>query len=162
MRTGSRTGVRLPAVMPSKWEAVLESKPVPLTEHLLTECAKLFATELSKWPVEVTDATGGAAELLAGEPKRPSWRLMREAFRLARWDLGHEVDAYDDYMRNQRWLAVGLAAADKAMLLFMSRFIEEQLLGLGEATQGRVNRKSMLRVLDLTERAVVKPVENEA
>ncbi|MBL8949593.1 MAG: hypothetical protein JNK82_02375 [Myxococcaceae bacterium] len=143
--------------MPSKWDAVLESKPVPLGEHLLTECSKLFASELAKWPPPVTEATGDAAALLAGEPAKPSWQLMREAFRLARWDLGREHDAYDDYMRNQRFLEAGVAPADKPMLLFVSRLIEEQLLGLGEATEGRVDRKAMLRVLDLTERAVVKP-----
>jgi len=145
--------------MPSKWDAVLESKPVPLTEHLLGECAKLFAKELAAWPPAVSEAMGEAAALLASEPRPPSAALLREAFRLARWDLGHDADAYDDYMRNQRWLEPGLSASDKPMLLFMSRFIEEQLLGLGEATEGRVNRKAMLRVLDLTERAVVKPGE---
>ncbi len=145
--------------MPSKWDAVLESKPVPLTEHLISECAKLFARELATWPPPVTEVTGAAAALLASEPPRPSAVVMREAFRLARWELARELDAYDDYVRNQRWLELGLAAADKPMLLFMSRFIEEQLLALGEATEGRVNRKAMLRVLDLTERAVVKPGE---
>ncbi|MBK7858174.1 MAG: hypothetical protein IPJ65_06025 [Archangiaceae bacterium] len=142
--------------MPSKWEAVLDAKPVPLSEHLLTECSKLFANELKAWPPQIESVSGPDAQLLAEHPPPPGRELLREAFRLARWDLEREHDAYDDYMRNQRWSQAGLSAADRPMLLFMSRLIEEQLLGLGEATQGRVNRKAMVRVLDLTERAVLK------
>ena len=57
------------------------------------------------------------------------------------------------------WAVARLTAADRPMLLFLSRFIEEQLLSLSEATGGRVDRKAMLRVLDLTEGAVVKAGE---
>jgi hypothetical protein len=142
--------------VPSKWEALLDQKPVPLSEHLLVECSKLFARDLAVWPPEVEDVSGAAAALLAGDPARPTGELLREAFRLARWDLAREHEAYDDYMRNARWGAEGLTESDKPMLLFLSRLIEEQLLSLGEATQGRVDRKGMLRVLDLTERAVLK------
>lgn len=145
--------------MRSRWEAVLDSKPVPLSEHLLVECSKLFAKDLSTWPPPVEELSGADARLLAGEPPPPGPGLMREAFKLARWDLEHDLDAYDEYMRNQRWLETGLAAGDKALLLFMSRFIQEQLHGLSEATRGRVNRRAMLRVLDLTERAVLKAGE---
>ncbi len=145
--------------MRSRWEAVLDSKPVPLSEHLLVECSKLFAKDLSTWPPPIEELTGPDARLLATEPPAPGPGLMREAFKLARWDLERELDAYDEYMRNQRWLETGLATGDKPMLLFMSRFIQEQLLGLSEATQGRVNRRALLRVLDLTERAVLKAGE---
>ena len=146
--------------MPSKWEQILEQKPIPLQEHLLDEASKLFAAELQRWPpaIEEIDLSTGRqlAILLADEPAAPDHTLMREAFALARFDLGRDLDAYDDYMRNQRWLEKGLAAGDKPMLLFVSRFIEEQLLSLGEATQGRVNRNAMLDVLDRTERRVLK------
>jgi hypothetical protein len=134
--------------MASKWDLLLKQKPVPVADHLLSECSKLFATELSKWPPEVD-----GAQL---PEKAPGAEVMRVAFRLARWDLAREHDAYDDYMRNQRWVTEGLTPADKPTLLFMSRFIEEQLLALNEATEGRVDRPAMLRVLDLTERAVLK------
>jgi hypothetical protein len=140
----------------SKWEFLLDQKPVPILEHLLQECSKLFAKELSSWPPVLEDASPEVHALLAANPLAPSADLMREAFRLARWDLQREHDAYDDYIRNQRWLERGLTHADKPMLLFLSRFIDEQLLGLGEATHGRVNRPSMLRVLDLTAAAVLK------
>ena len=145
--------------MPSRWDAVLEQKPVPLSEHLLKECSKLFARDLTTWPPPVEEVSGPLQQLLASDPKAPPLMLLGEAFQLARWDLQRDHAAYDDYMRNQRWSAAGLTAADKPMLLFMSRFIEEQLLALSEATQGRVNRPALLRVLDLTERAVLKPGE---
>jgi hypothetical protein len=142
--------------MRSKWEAVLDSRPVPLSEHLLAECSKLFARELKVWPPELDEVSTEAAALLGAAAGPPTLEVLREAFRLARWDLGRELEVYDDYMRNRRWAEAGLSAGDRPMLLFLSRFIEEQLLALGEATEGRVNRKAMLRVLDLTERAVLK------
>ena len=132
---------------------------MPLSEYLLIECSKLFARDLQTWPPQVEDVTGTAAALLATEPARPGPDLMREAFKLARWDLERELDAYDEYMRNRRWSEAGLTEADRPMLLFMSQLMGEQLLALGEATQGRVDRKAMVRVLDLTERAVLKPGE---
>jgi hypothetical protein len=142
--------------MRSKWEAVLDVKPVPLSEHLLVECSKLFAKELQLWPPEVDEVNGAVATLLSTSPLPPTPQVFREAFKLARWDLSREHEAYDEYMRNKGWAQAGLATGDRPMLLFLSRFMEEQLLALGEATEGRVDRKAMRRVLDLTERAVLK------
>lgn len=143
-------------MQPSKWDLVLDSKPVPLLEHLLEEVAKLFAGDLAVWPprVEAFDDVTGAqlAGLLTEAPARPDPRLYREAFRLTRLDLGREVEAYDDYVRHLRWLEAGLAPGDKGLLLFLSRFMAEQLLGLLEATEGRVKRPRLLDVLDRTER----------
>ena len=45
-------------------------------------------------------------------------------------------------------MARGLEAKDKPMVLFLSRFMAEQLLGLAEATEGRVTRPHLLDVLD--------------
>lgn len=147
---------------PSKWHVILDQKPVALQEHLLEEVSKLFAQDLGRWPLEIDQAELAVApelkEQLSADAPRPSPTLMREAFRLARWDLERDLAAFDDYMRNRRWLEHGLSPTDKGLLLFLSRFMQEQLLALGEATQGRVNRKSMLDVLDRTERRVLKGV----
>src|SRR4051812_40556453 len=103
--------------MPSKWDAVLDQKPVPIQEHLLVECSKLFANDLNRWPPPVEELSGTSAQLLAANPVRPAPLLLREAFRLARWELERALDAYDDYMRNRRWEAAGLTASEKPMLL---------------------------------------------
>jgi hypothetical protein len=141
-------------MQPSKWDLVLGARPQPIVEHLVAEVAKLFARDLAAWPPEVEafdDATGAKLrDLLAASPARPAPSLYEEAFRLTRLDLSREFDALDDYWRNQRWLSAGLAASDKGMLLFLSRFVTEQLLALGEATDGRINRSRMLDVLDRT------------
>lgn len=139
----------------NKWQALLDTKPKPLSEHLLDEAGKLFAKDLSQWPPTVSDLDGREGQavdaLLKATPKRPDFKLYKEAFRLTRLDLAREFDAYDDYMRNQRWCEVGLAVSDKAVLLFLSRLITEQLLGLKEATQGRVTQKHLGRLLSRTE-----------
>lgn len=143
-------------MQPSKWDLVLDQKPIPLLTHLLEEVAKIFSKDLAVWPPHVEDfdpQTGRKlADLLAESPLPPDPRLYREAFVLTRFDLARELAKSDDYLRNQRWMGTGLGAKDRPMLLFLSRFMAEQLLGLAEATEGRVTRPHLLDVLDRTER----------
>ncbi|PZR11447.1 MAG: hypothetical protein DI536_17630 [Archangium gephyra] len=141
-------------MQPSKWDLVLDHKPIPVLTHLLAEVAKLFAQDLLVWPPKVEEPQTIA--VLAGVLERPPRQLYQAAFQLTRFDLGREVEAYDDYLRNHRWLTEGLSAKDKPMLLFLSRFMTEQLLGFAEATEGRVKRHHLLDVLADTERHFFK------
>ena len=146
--------------MASRWEHLLEQKPIPISEHVLNEVAKLLAKDLDAWPppLEELDPVAGQqfADVLAPGKPRPSLLAYLEALRLARWELGRELDAYDDYIRNRRWLERGLGPDDKPVLLFLSRWVEEQLLGLGEATFGRIKRAQMLACVDRLERELVQ------
>jgi hypothetical protein len=142
--------------MPSRWEHLLETKPIPIIDHLVEEVSKLFAESMRVWPLEVDDADPATIVLLKENPKRPADALFREAFRLARWDLGREFDAFDEYIRNMRFVAAGLAPDSKPLLLFLSRFMTEQALGLNEATEGRIDRRRMLQVLERTERLLIR------
>ncbi|MGQ0506097.1 MAG: hypothetical protein ACT4TC_12355 [Myxococcaceae bacterium] len=134
----------------NRWEKILESRPVPLADHLLEEVAKLFAQELLQWPPPLEEIGDFKDVVMAGQ--RPSRVHFQEAFRLARWELRREVEAVDDYWRNRRYQERGLVDEDKRPLLFLSRWLVEQLLALGEATQGRVKRERMLVCLEKTER----------
>jgi hypothetical protein len=146
-----RLGSTSAPMRPSKWDLVLEKKPIPMLEHLMDELARLLAAELSRWPPEIEAANaGGLPEIFAAQPDRPQETLYREAFALARWDLSCEHAAFDDYFRNRRYLAAGLAVSDKALLLAVSRLIIEQLLALGEATEGRLKRHQLLELLERT------------
>jgi hypothetical protein len=150
-------------MQPTRWDLVLERKPIPVIEHLLEEVSKLFAEDLLSWPpvIDAFDPVTGAsmALLLADQPERPDARLFRQAFRLTRFDLSRDFDALDDYWRNMRFLEVGLTPGDKPMLMMMTRFMSEQLLALGEATDGRVTRPRMLDALSRTERHFDAKVE---
>jgi len=141
--------------MPSRWDHLFDLKPVALLDHLLEEVAKLLAKDLQRWPPPVEELdldTGGAfAPLFTEARPRPAPAVYTEALRLTRWELERETEAYDDYMRNKRYLERGLAPDDRLPLLFLSRWLTEQMLGLGEATEGRVKRKHMLQGLDLLE-----------
>ncbi len=140
--------------MPSRWDFLLDQKPVPLAEYLLDEVAKLLVKDLSQWPPPVRELEPSLAAGLHGvlESRRPPDALFEEAFRLARLDLERQLEAYDDYVRNRRWLERGLAPEHKPALLFLTRFLIEQMLSLGEATEGRVHRKAMLSCLERAER----------
>ncbi len=145
--------------MASRWERLLDSKPIPILEHLLEEVSKLFAEDLSRWPLDVDDYTGASgaaiATLLRETPVRPRSAVWREAIRLARWDLEREFDAYDDYMRNERWRAKELTEKERALMVFFSQYMIEQLLGLKEATEDRVDRRGILDVLTRVERRLL-------
>lgn len=149
-------------MQPTRWQHILEQKPRPVIDHVLDEVSKLFATDLNTWPpqIEAFDELTGRqlAELLADTPQKPAPALFQQAFHLTRLDLSRQFDAHDDYLRNQRWLEAGLTGKDKPMVLFLSRFMAEQLLALGEATEGRVTRALMLEVLSRTERLSLKEV----
>ncbi len=142
--------------MPSRWEHLLDSKPIPILDHLIGEVAKLFAESLKEWPLAVDDADPATLSLLQAHPLRPSEKVFREAFQLARWDLDREFDAFDDYVRNQRWLQAGLAPDSRPLLLFLSRYLTEQALGVNEATEGRIDRQRMISVLERTERLLLR------
>lgn len=133
--------------MPSRWDHLFDLKPVPLVDHLLEEVAKLLARDLQSWPPPVQELdldTGGAfAPLFTEARPRPSPAVYAEALRLADWELAREFDAYDEYMRNKRYLERGLAPDERLPLLFLGRWLTEQMLGLGEATEGRVKRAHM-------------------
>lgn len=144
--------------MSDRWERILDQKPVPLQQHLLDEAARLLLGELGHWPlpVEEIDAqTGkGLVDLLRTDAPRPSPAVLPAALRLVRWELGREHDAYDDYMRNRRYLDSGIAEGERPALLLVSRWVLEQLLSLSEATGGRVDRRALLGVVDRLERGV--------
>jgi len=141
--------------MASRWDYLFETKPVPMMDHLLEEVAKLLAKDLQQWPPPVQeidlDVGGQFAPLFTEPPPRPAEAVYDEALRLTRWELERELEAYDDYMRNKRYLARGLAPTDRLPLLLLNRWLVDQMLGLGEATEGRVNRRLMLKCLERLE-----------
>jgi hypothetical protein len=138
--------------MPSRWEQLLEQKPVPLLEALLEQVAKLLSRELARWPLsisELDDSTSGSMEtFLQADSVRPGAAVFSEALRLAVWELQREPDALDDYMRNRRYLEQGVAPPERGALLFVTRWLVEQMLALSEATEGRVRRPDLVRCLE--------------
>jgi hypothetical protein len=138
--------------MSTRWERLLDQKPVPLLEHLLDEVARLLNQQLKTWPLDIQEldtATGTHfADFLTGDTERPPKEVFSESVRLARWELERATDSLDDYFRNRRYQAVGLTEAHRPALLFVSRWLLEQLLSVGEATSGRVKRADLLRLLE--------------
>lgn len=144
--------------MTGRWERILESKPIPVIDHLVAEVGKLLAADLQKWPLPVEELDVQLeptfAPLLLPDARRPEHKVFVEALRLVRWELSRQFDAYDDYMRNKRYLAANVVETDRPALLLISRYVVEQLLALGEATENRINRARMAQVTDHLETAL--------
>jgi hypothetical protein len=138
-----------------RWERILDQKPVSLQEHLLDEAAKLLLSDLRTWPLpieELDEQTGASiAEFFAPDAPRPSSAVLGAALKLARWDLDREHEAYDEFMRNRRYQETGITEGERPVLLFVSRWVLEQLLALSDATEGRVDRRALLRLVDRLE-----------
>jgi hypothetical protein len=147
--------------MASRWDFLLDQKPVPLAELLLDEVSKLLAKDLAGWPLPIQelDAETGRRfqPLLEPESQRPGEPVFAEAFRLTRWEIERNIDAIDEYMRNQTWSEHGLTAEDKLALLFVSRWLVEQLLSLREAVEGRISRPQLVDCLERARRRLRRP-----
>ena len=147
--------------MSDRWERILDQKPIALEQHVLDEAARLLLVDLRRWPLpidEIDPLTGdGVAELLAPDAPPPSPAVLPVALRLVRWELERDHAAYDDHMRNRRYLELGVPEQERPLLLLVSRWVLEQLLSLSEATQGRVSRRALLGVVERLERGVAVP-----
>lgn len=142
--------------MPSRWEHLLESKPIPLVDHLLEEVAKLLEKDLRQWPLPVTELdpeTGaGFTALLQSDSVRPRPEVFEAAFQVARWELERALDASAEYFRNQRWREHNLPDDARQSILFISRWLVEQLLSVREYTHSRVTRPQLIDCLGRLER----------
>jgi hypothetical protein len=141
--------------MPSRWDLLLDRKPIPLVEHLLDEVSRLVANDLGKWPLPIQETVEPGDQFaghFAPDAPRPPPAVFEEAFRIARWELEREFEAIDDYMRNHRWSARGLPASDKSAILLVCRWLVEQLLSLREYTQNRITRPMLVDCLGRIER----------
>lgn len=143
--------------MRSRWDYLYDLKPVPLTEHFVEEVSKLVAQDLKAWPLQVEEWATAQDEarfapLLAPEAPRPAEPIYEAAFKLARLELMREYEQIDDYMRNERWRAATPPGTGFDLLLFLSRYLTEQMLAIGDATEGRIKRPLLVDILLRAER----------
>lgn len=118
----------------------------------MEEVAKLLAKDLGRWPLPVEELdieTGGKfAQLVLPDAKRPEAAVFAEAFKVARWELERDLDASADYFRNARWRERALTDEVRVEILFISRWLYEQLLSLREFTHSRVTRANLVDLLE--------------
>jgi hypothetical protein len=143
----------------SKWDLLLDQKPKALTTHLLDEVAKLIAKDLGQFPPPIEGFESDAAEArfrpLFDEPGRPGADVYRAAFHLARLEINREIEAVDDYMRNARYKPLAPSPRDHLAMLFLSRWLTEQMLALREAVQTNLPRPRLVECLADAERRLL-------
>jgi hypothetical protein len=140
----------------SRWEFLEGVKPVTPADTIVVEMAKVIAREIEGWPpqIEWVEASSGArfAPLYAPRAARPSDAAIREGFRLARWELLHELEAIDFYLRNDQAAQVARTRIDRLGLELLWKLLPEMLYELAERTENRLKRKHLVACLDLAER----------
>lgn len=139
-----------------RWEFLEGVRAIGAAEAIARELAKQLAEELRGWPpaVELGDEPQARkfAPLFASGARRPSAAALREGFRLARWEMQHDLEAIDYYLRNDHAGRAAPDPYDRLALEFVWRYLTEALLVVREATEGRVKRRDLLVALDLAER----------
>ncbi len=136
--------------MTSRWDFVHELKPLGMREHALERFGDALAEELARWPLPLDawsdprDETRYRALLerhAQSGARGPSPESCREAFKLANLELGREFEAHEAAVR-----ALPTARRDESLLLF--RYLVEWSEQLMEATEGRLRRADLMRVLE--------------
>ena len=62
-------------------------------------------------------------------------------------------------MRNRRYQETGIPERERPVLLFVSRWILEQLDELSDATEGRVDRRAMIGLVERLDRGIARAGE---
>lgn len=146
--------------MAGRWDFLYELKPVPLTEHLVEELAKVVASEISRWPLALDsfaapEDAARFAPLLAPDAPRPDAKVYQAAFLLARLELEREFERIDEFMRHERWRAYASPGPSYDAMILLSRMLTEQMLAVLEQTEGRVGRARLVECLRRAERRCV-------
>lgn len=146
---------------PSKWEHILEHglKPKAIDAQLVDEAAKLLAKELEEeFPPEVGELEGEAARfkpLFEAPRTRPGDDVFRAAFQLARLELLREYDELDLYMKQERYRPLAPSERDRLAMLFLARWLTEQLYTLKEQLQTPLSRARLAEIVEQTERRLL-------
>lgn len=140
----------------SRWDFLEGVRPVAAADVIVTEMAKVIAEEITRWPprVEWTDAASAAkfAPLYKPGTPSPGEAAVREGFRLARWELLHELDAIDYHLRNDQNALGARSVHDRLAVELLWKLLPELLYELTERTENRLKRAHLMACLEQAER----------
>jgi hypothetical protein len=140
-----------------RWDFLRDLEKQPVKDWILERFAAELASDLEGWPppFEAYVADGLRRRWAAGLERRPPDAVLRLAMELARLDLGREVEAYEERMRNAAPRACR-DAADGAALHLVALLVSEACLELQERAEGaRLTRADLVRAVELAERRLL-------
>lgn len=143
-----------------RWDFLEGVRPQTAADAVAAEAAKVLADELRRWPPAAVEWTDSAtrerfAPLYAEGAPRPAQGAYTEAFRLARWELEHDVEAIDFYQRNDHAARALATAHDRLALELLWKLLTEWMYELAERTENRLKRRHLLACLDEAERRLL-------
>jgi hypothetical protein len=142
-----------------RWDFLHDVEKQPVKDWILERFAAELARDLEGWPppFEAYVADDLRRRWAAGLGRRPPVEVLRLAMELARLDLGRDVEAYEERMRNAAPRACR-DAADEAALHLVALLVSEECLDLKErAEAARLTRADLSRAVAMAERLVFRP-----
>lgn len=157
MRTGRTPHAPAEARL-GRWDRFYEARSITPEDMLADEVVKTLVGDLEGWPPPVLAwsderARERFAPALASDAPRPSVAVFVAAFQLARWELGREFEAIDEFYRNDRPAQVASDARERLCLLFLHRWLTDAMLEILEAS--RLKRARLVECLERIERALM-------
>jgi hypothetical protein len=147
-------------VAKNPYEWIYERESQPLKEYVLDEIAKGLAKVVEEFPPvidewEREDLRARFEPLLARRTGRPPLDVVREAVGLYRLELERDIEAIDQYMREERWRAAGLSEDDRELVVFLWQYWTEQTLAFKDYADGKFKWAELSALADrLNERLV--------
>ncbi len=139
-----------------RWDFLEGVTPVTAADAIVTGMARVIADELSRWPprLDFTDEASSRkfAPLYAPGAPPASEPAVREGFRLARWELAHELAAIDDHLRNDGVARAARTPHERLAVELLWKLLPELLYELAERTENRLTRRHLIATLDLAEK----------
>lgn len=137
-----------------RYEPLLEQKPMSGTEAVVDLVAKEIVELLEAFP-PAEDSVEWEDEALAArlrgrlhELPRIDGAMIDLIARLVTWDVEHEVEAVDHFLRNDRHRQAAPTAAHVEVMHLLWRALLEHLYQRKDEAQGILKRKDLVDIME--------------
>ncbi len=138
------------------YEWIYETESQPLKEYVLDVVAKQLAIAAEQFPPRVEewerpDLQARFAPLLEKTFGRPRLGVLRVSLKLYRWELEREVEAIDQFMRNNGWEDESLDPTEVETAIFLWHYWVDQTLAFKEYAGNKFKHAELIGLADRIE-----------
>jgi len=147
-----------------RWDRFHEARRQEVDDWLSDEVVKVLHEDLRDWPPPIVywqdlEARKRYEDALAPTCPRPPLLVFRDAFQLARWELEHDFEAIDYYVRNDKAGLVATTPLERLCLRFLHAWLTDSMLEILEVS--RLKRPQLVECLNRLEALICGPVRTD-